>query len=107
MKNKDKAIKVWGKQPGYPPSKYLMLNNLEGLQNFVNGPIECITISSDVVLICNKEGRLMDLPYNCTICGHDFVGPIIFAGIKDDEFTDCPMDWTQFERLFPKLWEVE
>ncbi len=32
----------------------------------------------------------MGLPYNCDICGVSFVGPIIFVGIDDEEFTDVP-----------------
>lgn len=41
-------------------------------------------------MICNEEGRILDLPYNMTFLGHRFCGPILIVGIKGEEFTDCP-----------------
>lgn len=62
--------------------------------------IETVTLSSDCVVICNEEGMLRGLPYNCNICGIDFVGTIVFAGINGDEFSDIPLSFKNFKELF-------
>ena len=49
-----------------------------------------MTLTSDVVIICNEEGRLKNLPYNCDLFGVSLVGTIIFAGVDGEEFADLP-----------------
>ena len=65
-------------------------NELQSLQQLVGGDIETVTVSTDLVIICNEEGRLRNLPYNMTLFGIDFLGTIVFAGAKGDEFADVP-----------------
>ena len=36
--------------------------------------------------INNEEGRLLGMPYNTTICGVSFVGPLLIAGIAGEDF---------------------
>lgn len=102
----NKKIYVAAKRPGAIPRHVWITNSLENLQAYVGGYIETVTLASDLVIICNEEGRLEGLPYNCTICGVDFVGDIIIAGAEDDEFADLPCDWETLKTLFPQLWEV-
>lgn len=83
-------IKVYVKMPGQDPEPWLIDNTLEALQEIVGGYIETVTATRDLVIICNEEGRLLGLPYNCRIRGYDFVGPIIYAGVQGDEFADVP-----------------
>ncbi|MBQ7145994.1 MAG: DUF3846 domain-containing protein [Lachnospiraceae bacterium] len=52
-------------------------NNLPNLQKWVGGYIETVTLFHDLVIVCNEEGLLQGLPYNCTICGLKFVGDIL------------------------------
>lgn len=85
-----KYIKVITKRPGEPPRSVNISNRLENLQKYVGGYIEAVTLTSDIVVICNEEGRLMRLPFNCYICGVGFCGPIIICGVADDEFADLP-----------------
>lgn len=66
-------------------------NSLESLQREVGGYIEAVTLFSDCALIVNEEGRLIGLPYNCTICNLDLVGPVLAVGIDGEEFADCPL----------------
>lgn len=49
------AIKKPGELPGLEP---LFENSLEAFQKAVGGYIEVVTVASDLVLICNEEGRL-------------------------------------------------
>lgn len=65
-------------------------NSLENLQRFVGGYIETWSPFSNWTVICNEEGRLNGLPYNCTIMGQDFYGDILIAGVDGDEFADIP-----------------
>ena len=60
--------------------------SLEAFQKAVGGYIEVVTVASDLVLICNEEGRLLDMPFNTTICGMDFYGPVLAVGTKGDGF---------------------
>ncbi len=100
-----KKIDVLIKDPGKKPRHVAISDRLENLQKTVGGYIETVTLNTDLVIICDEEGRLKDKPYNCRICGVDFVGTIIFAGIAGDEFSDIPVDYQTMKTLFPHLWE--
>lgn len=95
------------KDPGRVPRHVWISNNLEALQKDVEGYIETVTLATDLVVICNEEGRLMGLEPNCNICGYDFVGTIIMVGTDGEDFTDLPADWKTMKLLFPQLWEVK
>ena len=94
------------KRPGEIPRHVNVSNSLEALQKNVEGYIETVTLAEDLVIICNEDGRYLKMPYNCEICGFDFVGPILIVGRKGTEFADLPVDWKTMKRLFPNLWEV-
>lgn len=84
---KEAQILVCIKEPGeHPRVEPLFDNTLEALQKAVGGYIETVTIASDLVLICNEEGRINGMPYNVTIAGCDFYGPVLAVGIAGDEF---------------------
>lgn len=84
---KERQILVIIKNPGEPPHvEPLFDNTLESFQHAVGGHIETVTFASDAVLIVNEEGRLHGLPYNCSFCGLDIVGPVVAVGTKGDEF---------------------
>ena len=91
------------KKPGEAPEITTIENTLESFQKIVGGLIQTVTIAEDLVIICNEEGLLMDLPYNCSVCGIDFVGPIIFCGTKEDEFSDVPLDIEKFKKIFGEI----
>ena len=61
-------------------------NDLKAFQEAVGGYIETVTVATDLVIICNEEGRLQGLPWNCTVFCVDFVGTIVVAGVKGEEF---------------------
>ena len=91
-------ITVYVKEPGEAPEERVIDNTLEALQDIVGGYIETVTLSADLVIICNEEGRRLGLEHNCKICGVDFVGTIIIAGIYRDEFDNVP------KRAARRLW---
>ena len=88
-------IRVIIKEPGKPAYEKEIDNDLRSLQKIVGGYIETVTLCEDLTIICNEEGRIDGLPYNCDIMGVSFVGTIIIAGIDGCEFADAP----RLERL--------
>ena len=93
------------KRPGEVPRHVNVSDRLETLQKTVEGYVECITVATDMVILCNEDGKLRGLPYNCTICGMDLVGTILMVGADENGFTDLPVDWKTMKKLFPDLWK--
>lgn len=83
----EKQILVVIKEPGKAPVVDPTFENaLESFQAAVGGYIETVTLATDLIIICNEEGRLMGLPHNCNVCGVDFVGTILAVGSKGEDF---------------------
>ena len=83
-------IKVIIKEPGKAPEIKTITNDLGTLQSIVGGYIETVTLASDLVIICNEEGKLWNLPYNFDFGGQSFVGTVVIAGIDGDNFASFP-----------------
>ena len=95
-------MKIFLKAPGQHPQQLVIVNDLHMLQELVDGYIEVVSLSEDLCIICDEEGRLKNKPFNCEICGVDFVGTILLVGVNDDEFTDVP---AVARRALSGLWE--
>lgn len=74
------------KEPGKCWKVAEIENTLEALQQGVGGKLEAVTLASDACILCNEEGRLLGMPYNITICGVSFVGPLLIVGIAGEDF---------------------
>ncbi|QAT43469.1 DUF3846 domain-containing protein [Aminipila luticellarii] len=83
-------MKALRKRPGEAAEEIQIDNTLEALQKEVGGYIESVTIATDLVILCDEEGRLKGKAHNCNLLGVDFVGSIIVAGVNGDEFSDVP-----------------
>lgn len=83
-------MKAIRKKPGAQPEIIEVKNTLKALQAEVDGYIETVTIASDAVVICNEEGVLRGMPYNCRFFGVDFVGTILVVGRNKDKFCNVP-----------------
>lgn len=83
-------MKAIRKKPGCAPELIDIDNTLKALQTEVGGYIETVMIASDAVVICNEEGVLLGMPYNCRFLGVDFVGTVLIVGTKGEEFCDVP-----------------
>lgn len=68
------VIKEPGKEARVDP---LFDNTLESFQQAVGGYIETVTLSEHLVLICNEEGRILDLPFNVDVFGVSFYGTVV------------------------------
>lgn len=102
-----KMISALIKRPGEIPRHVNVSNSLEALQKNVGGYIETVTVAEDLVILCDEEGRLKNKPYNCTVCGIDFVGEILMVGANGEDFADLPLSWQEMKICFPDLWEVD
>lgn len=102
-----KFIRVLIKEPGKAAEMRTIENTLESLQKIVGGYIETVTMFVDLVVICNEEGWINGMPFNCDLLGDPFFGTIIFAGVDGEEFDDSPEDEEGWRRLLPRLFDEE
>lgn len=85
-------ITVLRKAPGEPWQVDTVTNELQALQAAVGGYIETVTLWADAMVVCDEEGRLKDYEENCEICGVDFYGTILIAGVDGENLADVPAD---------------
>lgn len=82
----DPFLRVLVKRPGLPLRAEVVENTLRSMQNLVDGPIECVTVATDLAIVCNEEGRIRGLSPSATILGTQFVGPVAFVGVRGEDF---------------------
>lgn len=100
-KNRNLSCHVYIKEPGQKAKYSRIWNELQSFQIIVKGNIETVTISDDMIVICNGCGRLDGMQYNCRICGVDFYGTIIIIGSTSDDFKSITK--SAANRLFKHL----
>jgi hypothetical protein len=86
---------------GQAPSVLVLDGSLESLQGAVGGYIEAVSLSDNLVLICNEEGKLRGLSPNKplgrdVICG-DF---LIVASDDEGDFVSLDENGVQFALEF-------
>ncbi len=88
----NKKIKVLVVEPMKPCEVREIPDSLEAMQGIVGGLIEFSAPFSDsAVIICNEEGKNLDLPYNRPLCGLDGIpydilcGTFFVAGVEREE----------------------
>lgn len=83
-------MKVIVKLPGAAPVARMMPNTLHDIQLAVGGFFGAVPFATDAAILYNESGRVDRMPYNCSICGMDFFGPVLVAGVNSDGFCDVP-----------------
>lgn len=101
----EKMLHVMIKEPGKVPEFRNVPDELKAFQDLVGGYIETVTIATDLLIVCNEECRILGMPYNCTVGGYDFFGPIVIVGFSGDEFTDLPLSDYEMKLCFETLFE--
>ena len=81
-------IKIAVKPVGKPVHVEWISNRLDALQGIVGGYIEVFRITEGTAIVCNEEGRINGMEYNCSALGQDFYGDIFVVGIDGEDFTD-------------------
>lgn len=96
-------MKVVVKEPGRKSKEREVENTLEMLHNLVGGYIECVsTISTNIVMIVNEEGKLRDLDNNFEYYNDMIVGTAVFVGVDGEDFrslTDEEIDEVKYDIL--------
>lgn len=97
------TIKVLIVEPQKDPYSKEIDNELKPLQEIVGGYLESVTISNRVVVLCNEDGKSLNLKRNSSIFHQrigkiDFVGTYVFAAhdgngefasLTDEDITLC------------------
>lgn len=96
-------IKCYVKRPDSKLYSTWISNNLENLQRFVGGYIEVVHVTQNIVMICNEEGKLRNLEPNFRWLYDVIVGPVIFCGVKGEEFADMPLEFGEFKQHFEAI----
>lgn len=104
-------IRVYYKPVGAPAFPMDVQCCLESFQSLVSGYFEYYNINKQLAIVCNEDGRLCDLPYNCTVLNSRFYGPVFIVGRKehwsaDDEdfgWKDVDISAEEAVRLFAGL----
>lgn len=75
----EEKIKCLLVKPYELPQEVKIKNNLESLQEEVQGMIECVYYD-DVILICNEEGKINGMHWNRDIGSDIIYGPFLIVG---------------------------
>ena len=99
---KEEKIRVLALLPPEYAKIVTIDNTLEAMQQFVGGLIECLPMDdpeADIVLVCNDEGKLLQLPPNRWLCGGQdlLVGPA-FIATGDEECNMCSLSDAMIEK---------
>ena len=78
--SKNEELKIVLKKVGEEPKIMNIENTLEAKQKLVNGWIEVVSVTDDILLVCNEEGKLENLPPNL-LFDYDYIaGDCFFIG---------------------------
>lgn len=76
---------------------------LENLQNTVGGYIETVPVIKGVILICNEEGKILNLPFNMRLYGDAIHGTIIICGVDGEDFADVPISLSIWKGIVDRM----
>ena len=101
----DQQINVLIVEPGKKPRLSTVTGNLDTLQQIVGGVIEVgCYLPQRVMLVCNSEGKDMDLPPNCLYpddSGDFIYGTFLLCNFEGANFTSLtPAQQAQFQEYF-------
>lgn len=88
MKKDNINVIVW--DIAGPPEVRSIPNTLEAMQEIVGGWIQVVTVGNSYILVCNEEGRMMNLPPNPYL--PSYVGPVFLCRSEGEEFTGVDED---------------
>lgn len=95
-------------EPKKEPYEADIEHSLEGMQKVVGGGIQAVYPYDDpVVLVCNENGKLKELPLNRALKDDNgqiydiVVGTFFVVGLGEDDFTDLsPELMEKYRKLF-------
>jgi len=107
--NKNEMIEVIVVEPDKHPRVERITNDLTTMQTIVGGDIEEIGLDDHTVLVCNEEGKLMNLQANRRVGRDVIAGTFFIAGDDGSEdlvsLTDEQVN--EYKERFHELEEIE
>jgi hypothetical protein len=76
-------IRVLACRVGQQPSPEVLEDSLQGIQKFVGGFFEAVSIGNNYIIACNEDGISLGLKPNA--CG--ILGDFFFCKVEDEDFT--------------------
>ena len=98
----DPFLRVLVKRPGLPLRAEVVENTLWSMQELVDGPNECVKVTEDLAIVCNEEGRIRGLSPSASILSMQFVGPVMFVGVRGEDFMSITRKGERFVRQIVK-----
>jgi hypothetical protein len=94
-------IKVVVKEPNKAPEVRELEESLDTYQEIVGGYIEVVSITPEILLVCNEEGKFQELPVNFTIGRNHqildvIVGTAFFVGSGVEDFESLTEEQIQY-----------
>lgn len=109
IREADEKIRVLVVEPMKEPKVEYIENTLDGMQRVVGGLIEEIDLNDNTVLVCNEEGKLMNLQANRRVGRDVIAGTFFIAGDDGSEdlvsLTDEQVN--EYKERFHELEEIE
>ena len=102
----DPFLRVLVKRPGLPLRAEVVENTLRSMQELVDGPIECVTVTEDLAILCNEEGRVRRLSPSASILRMQFVGPGAFVGVRGEDVMSITRKGERLVRQIVKEAEI-
>lgn len=84
---KKEKLKILLKKVGREPQIKFIDNTLKAKQKLVGGLIEVLDFEDDTLIICNEEGKILNLPPN-TLFDMDYIAGDYFVVGNDFENAD-------------------
>lgn len=109
---KENKIKVLMVEPGEHPKEVVLDNNLDALQKAVSigceeqGLIEIIGLEDGICLLCNEEGKLLQLEGNRRL-GDDIITGVFYILGEDGDGELISLPQEAMERYKERFWEPE
>jgi len=76
-------LNVIVKKPNEAQTEQVIESGLKPLQNLVGGMIEMPDMNSTVSMVCNEEGKILQLKSNLRLPYDTIMGTIVFIGYDD------------------------
>lgn len=77
------------------------------IRNHIIKEFDSFVIEPRLCILSRKCARAWGYPFNVNICGTDFYGTIIIAGLNGGELTDVLLSIDELKNTFPDLFPEE
>ena len=110
---KEEKLRILFKEVGKKPKVMEIEDTLEAKQNLVGGLIEVVSYKDDMVLICNEEGKVYNMPENlrfpndsimgnCFVVGDDWENAG-FKSLNVEQIRQARMDLNSKAVIYPDI----